>query len=548
MDRLKHLESFLSQMLRTQLSNTCYRAGLSSLLLVLLYQIPFFNLLRNDSVNWTLACILSLSYLFRIGLAKLRTVSDKVWLRIHTVAICTHSLCWSLLLLNSVYGLKNEYDEYVVYSFMILAGLNAAASYALSMSKRDFYVFVTPILIAQAICLFLNDYPLLLQLSGLFTIVLFFFFLSYQRQQTELTWIEQRTLNFELQKIIDAVPGGISVLLNGRYKITNQYINELSLGHGQLIGQSLADIDDRNQQFRSQMLSFIQSEDRRTQFETELQVNGELRSHLVTATKPSAHEIIISTTDIHEKKLFEQQMSVQRFKLESSSKMAALGEMAGGLAHEINNPVAIISGKAQQLMLMIKERQIDIDTVYKGLEDINKTSDRITRIVKSLRNFSHGDADNEPFSVVSLQAVIDETLSFCEAKFKNYGVSLSTFIPANLFIECRPVQLSQVLLNALNNSYDAVIEKSEKSIRIEAQINGRFVHIQIIDSGPGIPAELRDKIMEPFFSTKEVGQGTGLGLSISKGIINSHQGEIYFDYRSSQTVLVITLPLRQTSH
>jgi C4-dicarboxylate-specific signal transduction histidine kinase len=535
-------------MLREQLANTCYRAGLSSLLLVLIYQIPFFTMLKSDPAHWVLVIVLCLSYSVRIGLSTLKELPDRIWLGLHTMVIGTHSICWSLLLLNSVSELRHQYDEYVVYSFMILAGLNAAASYALSISKRDFYVFVTPILMAQAICLFLNDYPLLLQLSGLFTILLFFFFLSYQRQQSEQIWLEQRTLNYELQKIIDAVPGGISVLMSGKYKITNQYINELSLGHGDLVGQSLIEINDRNQQFRSQMLGFMQSTDQRAQFETALQVGGELRTHLVTATKLSPIEIIISTTDIHEKKLFEQQMTLQKLKLESSSKMAALGEMAGGLAHEINNPVAIISGKAQQLMLMIKHQQAEPETIYKGLEDINKTSDRITRIVKSLRNFSHGDADNESFSVVSLQAIIDETLSFCEAKFKNYGVQFSTDIPTDIQLQCRPVQISQVLLNALNNSYDAVIQSSEKSIRIEAQIHGRFVHIQVIDSGPGIPTELRDKIMEPFFSTKEVGQGIGLGLSISKGIINSHQGEIYFDYRSQQTVLVITLPLRQISH
>src|SRR3989338_7737517 len=112
-------------------------------------------------------------------------------------------------------------------------------------------------------------------------------------------------------------------------------------------------------------------------------------------------------------------------------------------------------------------------------------------------------------------------------------------------VECLPTQISQVLLNAFNNSFDAITTLKEKWIQIEVVDEGSKVRVEITDSGGGIPEAIQAKVMLPFFTTKEAGNGTGLGMSLSKGIIDSHRGEIFFDHQSKNTKLVVVLPKTQ---
>jgi signal transduction histidine kinase len=113
-------------------------------------------------------------------------------------------------------------------------------------------------------------------------------------------------------------------------------------------------------------------------------------------------------------------------------------------------------------------------------------------------------------------------------------------------LDCREVQLSQVILNLLNNAFDAISELPNKWVHLESRMNEGIIEIRVIDSGSGIPEELREKILQPFFTTKEVGQGTGLGLSISKGIIESHGGTLSIDIKSQNTCFVIQIPQAKT--
>jgi signal transduction histidine kinase len=120
-------------------------------------------------------------------------------------------------------------------------------------------------------------------------------------------------------------------------------------------------------------------------------------------------------------------------------------------------------------------------------------------------------------------------------------------IPEDLMIECRPTPISQVLLNILNNAFDAIEKMDHRWVRIECVDIGSQVVIRLIDSGPGIREDLRAKILEPFFTTKEVGKGTGLGLSIAHGIVRAHNGKIEIDSSCPNTCFQITLPKYQTS-
>jgi C4-dicarboxylate-specific signal transduction histidine kinase len=115
-------------------------------------------------------------------------------------------------------------------------------------------------------------------------------------------------------------------------------------------------------------------------------------------------------------------------------------------------------------------------------------------------------------------------------------------IPASWEVECHPSQISQVLLNLLNNAYDAALAQPDRWIELDARDQGSLVEISVTDSGPGIPRELARKIMDPFFTTKPPGKGTGLGLSISSNIMTDHGGSLSLDQNSPHTRFVMSLP------
>ncbi|MGE3260729.1 MAG: PAS domain S-box protein [Bacteriovoracia bacterium] len=239
--------------------------------------------------------------------------------------------------------------------------------------------------------------------------------------------------------------------------------------------------------------------------------------------------------------LTEQRESQAR--ITQSSKLASLGEMAGGLAHEINNPLTIIKTKAEQITLKLeREKSIDPAWLMEKIKVVDQTVDRIAKIIKGLKSFAR-DSRFDPMDSCDLRAVIEDTLSLCSARFMSHNIDLSVKVPKTaLQLECRSVQLAQVFLNLLNNAFDAVQESSRPWVRIEAREDKVSFEISITDSGPGVEKSLRSKIMHPFFTTKEIGKGTGLGLSISRGIVEAHGGKLFLDEDSPHTRFVVSLP------
>ena len=225
-----------------------------------------------------------------------------------------------------------------------------------------------------------------------------------------------------------------------------------------------------------------------------------------------------------------------------SSKMAVLGEMAGGIAHEINTPLAIIMTLSGQLLELINEGDLEPETFRNSLAKIEKTSERIAKIISGLRSFSR-DSSKDTFSEVSLRTVIDETLSFCRERITREGVTLELVIPdSEIKFLGHSTEISQVLLNLLSNAHDAVLNLEKKHIKLAIIETERDIEISVTDSGTGIPFELQKKVFNPFFTTKPVGKGTGLGLSISSAIIKNHGGVMFIDDTCPQTKFSIWLP------
>jgi len=237
------------------------------------------------------------------------------------------------------------------------------------------------------------------------------------------------------------------------------------------------------------------------------------------------------------------QIKDQQSRLAASSKLASLGEMASGVAHEINNPLTVIK------MLSKKFKRIENVTDAQNLSiKINEMVDRISEIIVGMKNISR-DGKDLPKTFISLSKIIQDSRVLCRNRFHNEGVDLIIKeCSQNIMVHCVPVQMSQVFLNLLNNAFDAIIElnlRKDKWIKVETVVVDNKIRINIIDSGTGIPKEVATKILEPFYTTKSAGEGTGLGLSISKRIVERHQGEIFIDDNHKNTCVSILLPIAQ---
>ena len=231
--------------------------------------------------------------------------------------------------------------------------------------------------------------------------------------------------------------------------------------------------------------------------------------------------------------------------LTEQSKFASLGIMTAGIVHEIKSPLSVIGHRTSLLKQQLKKEHMDLNLILKNVDQIEITADRMTKIVNGLRSFSR-NSENEVFQIVPLAPIIEDTLSFCSDRFYHANIIFHIEPLPALEIECRPIQLSQVFLNLLNNSFDAVKNSANPWVKIDFLIKEKSIQIRIVDSGTGIPANIRKKIMDPFFSTSKEG-GTGLGLSISKGIIEGHKGKLYYNDSSLNTMFVLELPYRQNS-
>ncbi len=276
---------------------------------------------------------------------------------------------------------------------------------------------------------------------------------------------------------------------------------------------------------------------------TLLKKNGETAHTTWTNVRLEDGQIIGIGQDIGEKRMQEELIKDQQARMISSAKLSSLGEMASGIAHEINNPLAIIKGKAYQILKRLDSGEVNVDFLSKEVSKIEQNSLRIVKIIKGLRTFSrHGEAD--PFKATSFRAILDDVLELCHERFRYQGVELKISGDLNTEIRCQETQLAQVLLNLINNAHDAVVNKNSPWVHIHAENDGDSLRVTVTDSGEGISEEIAQKIMQPFFTTKEVGVGTGLGLSISKGIIEMHGGRLYLDQNCPNTRFVIDLPLQ----
>lgn len=285
-----------------------------------------------------------------------------------------------------------------------------------------------------------------------------------------------------------------------------------------------------------------------------------------------------------------EQIKANELQLAHSNKLASLGRMAGGVSHEINTPLSIISMYAENLLSYEDLKKIPPFEFKKSMEKIILNTERISKITSALRKVSRDQLSTEK-EKTNLNQLISDTVSFSNSRVVENEIRLTTEFPSET-IECfyNPIEISQILMNLLNNAIEALSKEplskealskealskeplskealskelpskealSNQSTTLSTQLanepkkinvqlgqikikNEMFAQIKVIDSGK-IAAEIAEKIMDPFFTTKDIGKGTGLGLSISLSIAKNHGGNLYLDQNANSTTFVLELP------
>jgi C4-dicarboxylate-specific signal transduction histidine kinase len=239
----------------------------------------------------------------------------------------------------------------------------------------------------------------------------------------------------------------------------------------------------------------------------------------------------------------EQELRDKQEQLVQAGKLATLGELTTGVAHELNNPLnntGLFVGNAIDFIeLGVPDKGPIVRELRHALQQVRKA----TEIISHLRTFGRAaPVSREPISV---KQVIDRALALMREQLRLRQIEVMVDLGSEeTVVMANPIQLEQVFINLLTNARDAVADSPRKAIRISSSVGPAAVEVAFADSGPGIPPGLEQRIFDPFFTTKEVGKGTGLGLSITYGIVKEHGGTISVVSRPGEgATFLIHLPL-----
>lgn len=251
---------------------------------------------------------------------------------------------------------------------------------------------------------------------------------------------------------------------------------------------------------------------------------------------------IVNYLELYKAKAELQWMQTSIVKKETISSVMNL---SSGIAHEINNPLAIIVGKITNISNKIENYERNNSIVLnlqKDFDIVSNASFRIAKIIKSLKKFTQTD-ENENFYTAKLIDIINSIIFVFERKFKNENITVEIDIDPEIKISCMLVNLSHAFYNLILNSYESVRGKKSSWIRISAQVcSENKINLSFIDSGEGIDPAIVKRLMEPFISTKEfMNSPKGLGLCIAKGIIESHNGKIIYNISAKNTEFNVCL-------
>ncbi|XGC82003.1 PAS domain S-box protein [Bdellovibrio bacteriovorus] len=356
---------------------------------------------------------------------------------------------------------------------------------------------------------------------------------------------DERDFQIRMQQVIDAAPV-LLVVKNRDGRITNcntAFAASLGLQRSVLVGKKLDEfltpIYGQHSLLKDQEV--LQSGQALT-FEELLVNNGAEEWHLATVypIRDQSGDIVSIgkvALNIHAQRTLTKQIDVERGRAMLNAKLASIGELAAGIAHEINNPLAIIEGQ----MSLLDRHMNEPEKWAQRSASIKKSVSRISHIVKGLKHYSRTNTSRVR-KLESLAHIISESLILTEWKAKKFAVTVNVELNTVEMIHCDPIEIEQVLVNLINNGIEAVKNESVRELKIELTKENNDLVVRVIDSGPGLSVETEEKMFDPFFTTKPVGEGTGLGLSIAKGIVDNHGASLSLNRHNPSTCFEIRFP------
>lgn len=257
-------------------------------------------------------------------------------------------------------------------------------------------------------------------------------------------------------------------------------------------------------------------------------------------------KIIKFALDVTEQKKLEETLNKDKLIIANQSKLAALGQMAAGIAHEVNNPLTIIRLKIEDTLDLLEEEKIENchEKVLTEIHDIYRSTDRITKIMQSLKKYAKDDDTQNDLLPIDLRYVLNNVIDYSRSTILKSGVKINIHF-TSLLILGSETSLAQVFMNLINNSLHALDKAVKKEINIDSFSSNDHHFIRFYDSGAGIDNDLSSMIFNPFFTTKGP-HGTGLGLSLCSQIMSVHGGEISLDPEFSKSCFILKFPIPST--
>lgn len=282
-----------------------------------------------------------------------------------------------------------------------------------------------------------------------------------------------------------------------------------------------------------------------------------LRVRQLAAADHGPAYLVMLLDDVTDQVLNEKILQEQKDALGRFSRLASLGEVAAGISHEINTPLNAIGAKTELLRRLLRRDDAEPARVDKLTRDIDRMVENIGEVIAGLKSLVRSAARGER-ERVSLRRLLQDTLRIVGLQTRRRGVALHLEVePDDMELWCNPVQIGQILVNLINNGVDAVSGEPDAWVKLRVRSGSlrsdqecgdpdrsdrECIVIDVIDGGQGIPAEIAEKVMTPFFTTKDPDKGTGLGLSLSRSIARRHGGELELRRGEPNTTFRLTLP------
>jgi two-component system, LuxR family, sensor kinase FixL len=254
--------------------------------------------------------------------------------------------------------------------------------------------------------------------------------------------------------------------------------------------------------------------------------------------------------DVSARKLQEQQEREHLEKLAHVTRLGLMGEMASGIAHEVNQPLSAVVNYTQTCLRFLQNENPNLEKISETMLKANQQALKAGQIIHNMREFVKTRKIRR--STVDINELIYDAISLFESDFKQHLIEMRFELTKSLpYIFIDRVQIEQVILNLIRNSIDALKEMpqfTQRQLSIESSLNPvKYIEIRVKDNGPGLTAIQREKILTPFFTTKA--SGMGMGLSISRSLVEAHHGTLHFNSKEDKgTTFYFTLPTENTNH